>query len=562
MSSRRPPATPPELPGYTHERLLGSGGFSDVFLYRQAMPRRDVAVKVLRIVPGAEQVEFVDEANLMAHVSSHPAIVTVYHADVAADGRPFLVMEYCAGPNLSERYRSERLGVAETLRIGVRLAGAIETAHRAGILHRDIKPANVLTNDYGWPALTDFGISVMGAGAAETETGMSIPWAAPEFFADDSPRGVQADIYSLAATLYTVLAGRSPFEIVGGNNAAFDLITRITREDAPPIGRQDVPQSLENVLRRAMDKRPARRFATALDLGRALQRVELDLHLAPTPIDVPDVRRVTGAETPDGSGVVFGETQVRAVIDIDPDGAASGFGSPPSAGHDGWTPGEPFPGPPSGTRPSSGAATPAGFIGVAGYSVTSPAAARADAPQPVRVPRRPDDPAVWAAPAAAQQRPAWERPPEQEKEVDPEGLPPAPRRSRVPVVVGGALVAVAVTALVLLNLSGEDGPGPSPTASETVEETGGTGAETYVPPPVNVNATRDPSNGANLIVSWEAPAGADEDLTYDYLVPVTGENGNVAETTVTLTQQPDSIVCVEVRSKVGLRLSKDLSACG
>jgi Protein kinase domain len=558
VSSRRPPATPPELPGYSHERLLGSGGFSDVFLYRQAMPRRDVAVKVLRMVPGAEQVEFVDEANLMAHVSSHPAIVTVYHADVAADGRPFLVMEYCAGPNLSERYRSERLGVAETLRIGVRLAGAIETAHRAGILHRDIKPANVLTNDYGWPALTDFGISVMGAGAAETETGMSIPWAAPEFFADDSPRGVQADIYSLAATLYTVLAGRSPFEIVGGNNAAFDLITRITREDAPPLGRQDVPQSLENVLRRAMDKRPARRFATALDLGRALQRVELDLHLAPTPIDVPDVRRVTGAEAPDGGGVVFGETQVRAVIDIDPDGAASGFGNPTGVGHDGWTPGEPFPGPPSAARPAAAA----GFVGVAGYSVTSPAASRADAPQPVRVPRRPDDPAVWAAPAAAQQRPAWERPPEQEKEVDPEGLPPAPRRSRVPVVVGGALVAVAVTALVLLNLSGEDGPGPSPTASETVEETGGTGGETYVPPPVNVNATRDPSNGANLIVSWEAPAGADEDLTYDYLVPVTGENGNVAETTVTLTQQPDSIVCVEVRSKVGLRLSKDLSACG
>lgn len=553
MSSRRPPATPPELPGYTHDRLLGSGGFSDVFLYRQSMPRRDVAVKVLRIVPGAEQVEFVDEANLMAHVSSHPAIVTVYHADVAADGRPFLVMEYCAGPNLSERYRSGRLGVAETLRIGVRLAGAIETAHRAGILHRDIKPANVLTNDYGWPALTDFGISVMGAGAAETETGMSIPWAAPEFFADDSPRGVQADIYSLAATLYTVLAGRSPFEIVGGNNAAFDLITRITREDAPPIGRQDVPQSLENVLRRAMDKRPARRFASALDLGRALQRVELDLHLAPTPIDVPDVRRVTGDQAPDGGGVVFGETQVRAVIDIDPDGAASGFGNPAGGGHDGWTPGEPFPGPPS-------AARPAGFTGVAGYSVTSPAAARADAPQPVRVPRRPDDPAVWAAPAAAR-RPAWERPPEQEKEVDPEGLPPAPRRSWVPVAVGGALVAVAVTALVLLNLNGDDGPGPSPTASETTEETGGTAGQTYVPPPVNVNAARDPSNGANLIVSWEAPAGA-EDLTYDYLVPVTGENGNVAETTVTLTQQPTSIVCVEIRSKVGLRLSTELSACG
>ena len=95
----------------------------------------------------------------MAQLSAHPFIVTIFHADVSADGRPYFVMEYCSGPSLAERYKREPFAVEDALRTGVRLAGAVATAHAAGILHRDIKPANVLTNDYGWPALTDFGIS-------------------------------------------------------------------------------------------------------------------------------------------------------------------------------------------------------------------------------------------------------------------------------------------------------------------------------------------------------------------------------------------------------------------
>src|SRR5690606_30214881 len=154
---------PPDIPGFTYIQLLGSGGFSDVYLYEQALPRRRVAVKVLLAHATGETArqQFVAEANLMAQLSTHPSIVTIYHADTAADGRPFLMMEYCPRPNRSVRYRSERISVAEAIRIGIRLAGAVETAHRIGILHRDIKPANVLTTDYGWPALTDFGISVM-----------------------------------------------------------------------------------------------------------------------------------------------------------------------------------------------------------------------------------------------------------------------------------------------------------------------------------------------------------------------------------------------------------------
>ncbi|UFU01740.1 serine/threonine protein kinase [Ruania suaedae] len=315
--TRRPPSEPPAIPGYSYERLLGSGGFADVFLYRQLMPRREVAVKALlasAVTPeGREQ--FTAEANLMAQLSTHPSIVTIFHADTTADGRPYLVMEYCPRPNLSVRYRNERLGVAECLRIAVRLAGAVETAHRAGILHRDIKPANVLTTAYGWPALTDFGISVATgtpAAADGEQAGMSIPWAAPEFFAEDAPRGVAADVYALAATIYTLLAGRSPFELPGRPNTALDLITRIERDPVPPIGRDDVPPSLEAVLARGMAKEPARRFGSAAELARAIHQIEQELHLTPTSLDVPDTSWMEAPSAPDDGD----RTRVRSISSV------------------------------------------------------------------------------------------------------------------------------------------------------------------------------------------------------------------------------------------------------
>ena len=200
---RRAPSTPPELPGYTSMGLLGSGGFADVFLYEQKLPRRQVAVKVLLTeeLGRDTRAQFVAEANLMAQLSAHPFIVTIFHADVSTDGRPYFVMEYCSGPSLADRYKRQPFTIEDALRTGVRLAGAIATAHAAGIVHRDIKPANMLTNAYGGPALTDFGISsnldgelpvhtvtapeVSATGSGQSAVGMSVPWSPPEMFEDD-----------------------------------------------------------------------------------------------------------------------------------------------------------------------------------------------------------------------------------------------------------------------------------------------------------------------------------------------------------------------------------------
>ncbi|TQL47547.1 serine/threonine protein kinase [Homoserinimonas aerilata] len=351
---RRVTSVSPELPGYTHVRLLGSGGFSDVFLYEQHLPKRRVAVKVLLTeeLTDANRAAFVAEANLMAQLSAHPYIVSIFHADVAADDRPYFVMEYCSGPSLAERYKREPMSVVDVLRTGVRVSGAVATAHAAGILHRDIKPANILTNDYGWPALTDFGISstvddevplqtsslssLRGEDTSGTtgsaSVGMSVPWSPPEMFEDDPNPDVRADVFSLAATLYTLLAGHTPFEVRGRSNGVLDLIGRIERGLVTPLERSDVPRSLIAVLQKGMATRREDRFATAVEFGRALQRVELELGYSPTTIDVPNL--IVDGSVRDGVLDDDDATRARGVSTIEAQPAApvpTAFTPPPAS---------------------------------------------------------------------------------------------------------------------------------------------------------------------------------------------------------------------------------------
>ncbi|WP_309616923.1 protein kinase domain-containing protein, partial [Salinibacterium sp.] len=220
------------------------------------------------------------------------------------------------------------------LRTGVRLSSAVATAHAAGILHRDIKPANVLSNDYGWPALTDFGISsaleeelplhttTITAGLTDTGTqggtgqsvGMSVPWSPPEMFGDDPQPDVRSDVFSLAATIYTILAGQTPFEVRGRSNGTLDLIGRIERGAITPMDRNDIPRSLLAVLNKGMASDRADRFATAVDFARALQRVELELGYAPTTIDVPNLLVAAPVRADEGDD---NETRVRSVSTIE-----------------------------------------------------------------------------------------------------------------------------------------------------------------------------------------------------------------------------------------------------
>src|SRR5690606_4997693 len=119
---------------------------------------------------------------------------------------------------------------------------------------RDIKPANILVTDYNRPALTDFGISIAAGQGEDVEDsqGMSIPWSPPEFFADPPRADVRTDVFSLAASVDSLLAGQTPFARRGQRNTATDLIQRIASEPRPALNRPDVPPELNRALSIAM----------------------------------------------------------------------------------------------------------------------------------------------------------------------------------------------------------------------------------------------------------------------------------------------------------------------
>ncbi|MGP7959671.1 serine/threonine protein kinase [Sanguibacter sp. A247] len=369
MRARREPAVPPQIPGFEYVKLLGLGGFADVFEYRQDLPSRSVAVKVLLAssLDDETRVRFSTEANLMAQLSHHPSIVTIHHADISADGRPYLIMEYCSRAGIGARYRTERISVQETLRTGIRLASAVESAHRLGILHRDIKPANILTTDFGYPALTDFGIAAATGGAGAAGTGMSIPWSPPELLQSDPHGDTRADVYSLGATVYSMLAGRSPFEVAGQPNGAADLIYRIERSPLPNIDRDDVPPALQAVLARSMSKDPVRRYPTAVGFAHALQQIERSLGLTATQIDVLDpAERPVPRAQPTTPEAVAEATRARPIVTIDPSAQTP---APPV------TP-APAPHVPVLAAPAV-AHAPAGAAAVPGYRAPDPAASTA-----------------------------------------------------------------------------------------------------------------------------------------------------------------------------------------
>lgn len=328
MSRKRPAAPPPRIDGFNYVRVLGSGGFADVYLYQQDRPRRQVAVKVLHAglkTEGARRA-FESEANLMAQLSTHPYIVTIYEADITPEGHSYLAMEYCSRPSLDLRYRKERFRLQEALAIGIQVASAVETAHRAGIAHRDIKPANVLVTDYNRPALTDFGISGIIGGDPEedgNDGAMSVPWSPPESFASSSTDGVLVDVWALGATVYTLLAGHSPFAVPGADNSNAEMINRISNTPLPRLGRADVPEALQLALATAMAKNPAARYPSAYAFGLALQRIQAELSLSVTPFEV------MGDPIQDDSHAEdeVEATRLRGISVIDPDSSSGRTGA-------------------------------------------------------------------------------------------------------------------------------------------------------------------------------------------------------------------------------------------
>ena len=273
-----PPAVPgppaPRIPGVEDLEPIGRGGYSTVYRGRQPDLGRDVAVKVLSasVEDGADEEGWRREITAMGRLSNHPNIVAAYAGGLTDDGRLYLVMPYAPEGSLGDRVRrSGPLPPAEVAALGAQLAGALASAHEAGVLHRDVKPDNVLLSPYGQPQLTDFGIArLLDATTTMTRTiHATVAYAAPEVLMG-RPATEAADVYGLGATLFACLAGAPPFPSTEHDNVV-SVVARITTQPPPDLRDLGVPDPLAAVIRDALAKSPAERIPSAEDLWARLE---------------------------------------------------------------------------------------------------------------------------------------------------------------------------------------------------------------------------------------------------------------------------------------------------
>jgi serine/threonine-protein kinase PknK len=265
------------IPGLVELAEIGLGTAGVVYRARQVDFGWDVALKILTQMTTHPAVfdKFQRERHRMGMLSGHPHIVMVYDWGFTATDHPYLVMEYLAAGSLADRLqRTGPLDWEEAVTVGVKLAGALEDAHQQKVLHCDVKPENVLVSDTEEPKLSDFGIArPRGLVLRKASTALAtFAYAAPEVLEGGSPTAT-SDVYSLTATVFTLIAGQPPFS--DANDGSFlPTLLRIKNEDMPDLRPRGVPDAVCKVLQHGMARDPADRLQTAADLGDALRSVE------------------------------------------------------------------------------------------------------------------------------------------------------------------------------------------------------------------------------------------------------------------------------------------------
>jgi serine/threonine-protein kinase len=268
------------LPGFRIERQIGQGGMSVVYLAEDLGPlqRKRVAIKVL--APGLAtdehfRIRFVRESQIVANLE-HPNVIPVYDAGQAGS-LLYLVMRYVDGPDLRALLRSEGpLSPARVASLVGQVAGALDAAHRQGLVHRDVKPANVMVDRAGQPDehcyLCDFGITKQ-AQSAETLTGTgqfvgTLDYIAPEQI-EGRPLDPRTDVYALGCVVYQCLTGTVPYPL---DTDMAKMLAHV--REAPPSVRTvrgDVAPAVDAVIAKAMAKDPNDRFPSCGELAAALK---------------------------------------------------------------------------------------------------------------------------------------------------------------------------------------------------------------------------------------------------------------------------------------------------
>lgn len=259
-----------EIQGFQDLTQIGRGGSSSVYRAREVAFDREVALKLFDIELDERQFErFAVECRSIGRLAElSSSIALVFAAGTTGGGRPYLVMRHYSGGSVAARVRIDGpFAVEDVVEIGRRLCGALGAAHSHGVLHRDVKPANVLLDAEGRAVLSDFGIAVLDGGEyTTTSAGLMTPaFAAPERL-DGEGGSVVSDVYSLAATLWSLLAGRAPHATTSGDSIG-TVIRRVLAGDLRPLDREDVPPQLESALRSALSVDPADRPKSVSEMG-------------------------------------------------------------------------------------------------------------------------------------------------------------------------------------------------------------------------------------------------------------------------------------------------------
>ncbi|MCC6801104.1 MAG: protein kinase [Anaerolineae bacterium] len=300
---------------------IGRGGMATVYLARQLSMDRDVAIKVIS-AEHSDNPEFVARFEREAHVIArlqHPHILPVIDFG-RSDEFVYLVMRLVEGGTLARRIAESSLTLRQIGRFVDQIASALEYAHRLGIVHRDLKPNNVLLDELDNCYLTDFGIAKMLAGATTsgdlTSTGavMGTPaYMAPEQWRSEAV-DARTDLYALGVMLYELLLGAQPFQA----DTPFGMMFKHVGETPPQPRRVNpaLPEQVERVLLRALDKNPARRYASATTLIQDFRAAlsELPESVLSAPLPRASAEQIARAATPPPAAIRAAEVTPPAAI--------------------------------------------------------------------------------------------------------------------------------------------------------------------------------------------------------------------------------------------------------
>ena len=249
-------------------KTIGEGGMANVYLAKDIILDRNVAIKVLRgdLASDEKFVRRFQREALSASSLSHPNIVEIY--DVGEDdGDYYIVMEYVEGKNLKQLLKKRgKLTVAEVVDIMLQITSAMGVAHDSLIIHRDLKPQNILIKDDGEVKITDFGIAMALNATQLTQTNSAM--GSVHYFPPEQANGkgstLKSDVYSLGIMMYELLTGTLPFR---GDNAV-EIALKHLKEPIPSIRTElpELPQSIENIIIRATAKNPKNRYANANEM--------------------------------------------------------------------------------------------------------------------------------------------------------------------------------------------------------------------------------------------------------------------------------------------------------